>query len=169
MEKLKDIFGGRSMTYEEFRAALEADGSVKLADLSAGGYVDRGRLDRLSAELERERQESARELEELRLRYQRDMSAARLESAVDLALYAAGAKNPRLTRAAIDMSALRPGPEGVDGLAEQIDALRASDGYLFGDERPVPRLNTGARHAQPEADPSEMSDAEYYSARWGGR
>jgi hypothetical protein len=70
MEKLKEIFGDRSLTYEQFQAALELDGTVRLADLGSGGYVDRGKLDRLRAELEREREEARRELEELSARYQ---------------------------------------------------------------------------------------------------
>lgn len=163
MEKLKEIFGDRSLTYEQFQAALELDGTVRLADLGSGGYVDRGKLDRLRAELEREREEARRELEELSARYQRDMDAARLRSQVDLALYEAGAKNPRLVRSAIDLSALKPGPGGPEGLREQIEALRESDGYLFGETGP--RLVTGARHAAPETDPAELTDAEYYALK----
>lgn len=169
MEKLKEIFGGRSLTYDELQAAIAADGRVKLCDLSEGGYVDRAKWDRLNGELTRARERAEKELGELRDRWQRDVSAARLQSEVDLALYAAGAKNPRLVRAALDMSVLRPGPDGVEGLREQIDALRASDGYLFGEERSLPRFDTGAAHGAVAADPAEMSDADYYTSLYGNR
>ena len=166
MEKLKEIFGGRSLTYEQFQAALELDGTVKLADLSGGGYVDRAKLDRLTAEMRRRREESEREMEELSARYERELTETRLRSAVDLALCEAGAKNPRVARAALDLGALKPGPGGVEGLREQIEALRASDGYLFADAGSLPRVMTGPPHRREETDPSEMTDAEYYSAHF---
>ena len=169
MEKLKEIFGGRSLTYEQFQAALELDGTVKLADLSGGGYVDRGKLDRLTAELRRREEESERALEELSARYERELTETRLRGAVDMALWEAGAKNPRIARAALDLGALKPGPGGVEGLREQIEALRASDGYLFGETARLPRVMTGAAHQREETDPSEMTDAEYYSARFTKR
>lgn len=46
----KDIFGGEALTLEQFQ---EKTKGMKLADLSAGGYVDKGKLADLKAENER--------------------------------------------------------------------------------------------------------------------
>ena len=41
MEFLKAIFGDKALTYSELEAALKDSKDVKLANLAAGGYVDK--------------------------------------------------------------------------------------------------------------------------------
>ena len=47
MEFLKSVFGEGSLTFDEF-AAVAAEAGLKLADLAAGGYVDKRKLTELT-------------------------------------------------------------------------------------------------------------------------
>lgn len=64
-EFLKKLFGTdesgnpKAMTYEELETAIEADKKLKLADLSAGGYIAKEKLDSKITELEGVRQQLA--------------------------------------------------------------------------------------------------------------
>lgn len=44
MEFLKNIFGDKSLTFEDFMSALSADKNIKLVNLADGQYVDKGKL-----------------------------------------------------------------------------------------------------------------------------
>lgn len=45
MDFLKDIFGDKPLTFEEFTRALEASKDIKLANLATGQYVDKAKFD----------------------------------------------------------------------------------------------------------------------------
>lgn len=92
------------------------------------------------------------------------------EQAVLLALAAAGARNPRVVKAAIDLEQVELTEDGeLQGLQEQVEALKRSDGYLFETVQPagfggVIRCDSGVRHGGMGAMGfSELSDAEYYA------
>ena len=51
MEFLKNVFGDKALTFADFKAALEADKSIKLANLADGKYVDKDKLDKKINEL----------------------------------------------------------------------------------------------------------------------
>ncbi len=76
-------------------------------------------------------------------KYNTDIEAVKLDSAVDLGIVAAKAKNPKLIKAALDMSLIKRDGENVIGLSEQLDNLKKSDGYLFEEEQQ--QDNGGAR------------------------
>lgn len=63
----KSIFGGEALTLEQFN---EKTNGMKLADLSGGGYVDKGKFEEQKAELDRlknglsERDSTIKRLEE---------------------------------------------------------------------------------------------------------
>ena len=65
----------------------------------------------------------------------------------------------------IDMDKVSVTDAGVTGIAEQLNALRQSDPYLFeaqdAPSRPV-RFSSGLSHADAGLDPDGMSDAEFY-------
>lgn len=62
---LKKLFGNnedgtpKALTYDELEAAIDADKKIKLADLSAGGYVSKEKLDAKVTELEGVKQQLA--------------------------------------------------------------------------------------------------------------
>lgn len=62
MDFLKDIFGDKPLTFEEFAKALEANKDIKLANLASGQYVDKAKFD----SKDKEHQESAALIAELK-------------------------------------------------------------------------------------------------------
>ncbi|MBK4870011.1 MAG: phage scaffolding protein [Enterococcus faecium] len=66
-------------------------------------------------------------------------------SAIDLALTQAGAKNIKAAKALLDGESLELTDEGLKGLDEQLAALKESDGYLFGSNKPVPPNQEGKK------------------------
>jgi len=147
MEFLKDVFGEGALTYAQLEQALAARGDVELANLKSGQYVGRGEVDAL------------------RERHAAELARTRLESAAELALARAGARNPLLARAALDLSQIGAQEDSAARLEAQIGRLRETDGYLFKEQaqEPAPqRASSGARHGGSGADPGRMSDEEYY-------
>ena len=66
------------------------------------------------------------------LQLQSELAQLKLDSKLDAALAAAGARNVKTVRALLDLSKVKAGEDGVlQGLEEQLNAVRASDGYLF--------------------------------------
>ena len=95
----------------------------------------------------------------------------RLDNAVDAALLAAGARNLKSVRALLDLAEVELSEDGeLSGLAEQLEAVRKSDGYLFAEKglksfQPgasadgIPELEQGeyeARLAQARRDNNQM-------------
>ncbi|MCI8594110.1 MAG: hypothetical protein HFF09_02500 [Oscillospiraceae bacterium] len=97
------------------------------------------------------------------------------EQAVLLALAAAGAKNPKVVKAALDLERVELTADGeLTGLNEQVEALKKSDGYLFETARSgknaaengmAVHFDSGFSHGRMGGtDLSGLSDAEYYAA-----
>ncbi len=64
--------------------------------------------------------------------HENEIKQLRLDCAVDAALTAAGAKNHKAVRSLLDLESVSLGEDGkAVGLAEQLGALKSSDGYLF--------------------------------------
>ena len=55
MDKLKELFGTEALTWEQLQEKLEGNKEVKIANLAAGGYVDKrkyeDKIETLSTEL----------------------------------------------------------------------------------------------------------------------
>ena len=52
MEELKSLFGEDTLNYEQFEQKLsEAQDTIKLANLKSGGYVDKGKYEKLEGQL----------------------------------------------------------------------------------------------------------------------
>jgi hypothetical protein len=62
MDFLKDLFGDKPLTFDEFTKALEANKEIKLANLASGQYVDKAKFD----SKDKEHQESAALIAELK-------------------------------------------------------------------------------------------------------
>lgn len=67
--------------------------------------------------------------------YQSELAATKKNSAIELALAGAKAKNPKAVKALLDGDKLELTEEGIKGLDEQLSALQESDAYLFGEEQ----------------------------------
>ena len=170
MEKLKALFGADALTWEQLESKLKDNKEVKLANLASGGYVDKKKFDDKVTELETANttitglrdtvakfdgvdvEKLKKDAADWETKYNTDLAAAKLDSAVSLALVEAKAKNPKLARAALDMSLIKMDGDKLLGLSEQLENLRKTDGYLFdGDEggnggNGGPRVGTGGHH-----------------------
>lgn len=49
MDELQELFGDKALNYADFSAKLDEKG-IKLANIKAGGYVDKGKYDKLAGE-----------------------------------------------------------------------------------------------------------------------
>ena len=57
MDELQELFGEESLSYADFAARLNERG-IKLANIRAGGYVDKGKYDKLAGEYAKYKQEN---------------------------------------------------------------------------------------------------------------
>lgn len=149
MDKLKALFGTEALTFEQLEEKLKDNKEIKLANLAAGGYVAKNKFDDMETELKTANdtikglkdtvskfdgvdldglKNSVKDWEN---KYNTDIAAVKLDSAVNMALVEAKAKNPKLAKAALDMSIIKLDGENLTGLTEQLDKLKESDAYLF--------------------------------------
>lgn len=57
MDELQELFGEESLSYADFTAKLNEKG-IRLANIKAGGYVDKGKYDKLAGEYAKYKQEN---------------------------------------------------------------------------------------------------------------
>lgn len=149
MEKLKALFGTEALTWEQLEEKLKDNKDVKIANLAAGGYVDKRKYDDTVAELGTANntikglrdtvakfdgvdiEKLKKDASDWESKYNTDIAAVKLDSAVNLALVGAKAKNPKLAKTAIDMSLVKLDGENLIGLNEQLTKLKETDAYLF--------------------------------------
>lgn len=167
MEKLKALFGTEALTWEQLEEKLKDNKDVKLANLASGNYIDKKKYDdkvteftALQGTVDGFKETVAKfdgvDVEKLKqdakdweTKYNTDLAAAKLNSAVDLELVARKAKNPKLAKAALDMSIIKLDGDKLIGLSEQLDKLKESDGYLFEVEeenKGGASMSTGGNH-----------------------
>lgn len=166
MEKLKALFGSDALTYEQLEEKLKDNKEIKLANLAAGQYVDKKKFDDKVAELATATQtitglrdtvskfdgvdidKLKKDAADWETKYNADLAAVKLDSALNLALVEAKVKNPKLARAGLDMSLIKLDGDKLLGLSEQLETLKKSDGYLFEDAEGDggARVDTGAHH-----------------------
>ena len=183
MEALKALFGTEALTWEQLEEKLKDNKDVKLANLAAGSYVDKSKFDNKVTELNTANEtikglkETVSKFDGVDLdglkksvtdwenKYNTDIAAVKLDSAVNLALVAAKAKNPKLAKAALDMSVIKMDGDNLLGLSEQLDNLKKSDAYLFEEEQTADDkktsgafvMNTGGDHGKTTNTDSFMN------------
>ena len=192
MDYLKPIFGEGALTFDEFIKKLGENKEIKLANLADGKYVDKQKLDDKVTELSTANKTIAdlqtavkkfdgvdvdklnQQIADLNEKYTNDTSALKLDSALNMALVGAKAKNPKLAKAALDMSVIKLDGDKLLGFEEQLEKLKESDGYLFDSDTKnnanqnnggyTGRGNSGAGHGgNNNVDYDKMSDEEYYN------
>lgn len=165
MDKLKELFGEEALTFSQLEEKLKDNKDVKLANLASGLYVDKKKYDDKVMELSTAQgtintlnekvskfdgvdlEGLKNEAKTLKDKFETDMAAVKLDSALNLALVNAKAKNPKLAKAALDMSIIKLDGENLIGLSEQLESLKKSDAYLFDvEDQSNARVNTGANH-----------------------
>lgn len=162
VEFLKTLFGDKALTFDEFAKAVGDSKDIKLANLADGKYVDKQKLDDKVGELDTANKTIAdlqdavkkfdgvdvdalnKQIGDLKEKYDKDTSALKLNSALDMALVSAKAKNPKLAKAALDMSVIKLDGDKLLGFEEQIARIKESDGYLFETEDGNQNNNSGS-------------------------
>ena len=163
--------------------ASELDGKdIKLANLSTGDYVSKGKYEALetqlnntqtlltdtSAKLETAIQSAGdnealkQELENLKTTNQTNMDNLKNEyesklktAAVMAEITKAGANDPADIMPHIDLSAVTITDKGADGLSEQLEAIKTSKPYLFKGEQQ--RGASGLSHGSGGDDTAEIN------------
>lgn len=184
MDFLKEIFGDKAITYDEFSKGVESK-KIKLADLSGGAYVSKDKLDAKIEELKTVQASLAEkdaalkkwdgvdleklkaENEEKTAELNKQLSALKKQNAVETSLLAENIQDLKAIKAYIDFETVKVADDGtVTGLKEQVDKLRTEKAFLFkvqqtGQENTEPqkKLTTGVPHDnQPGNNKFTMSD-----------
>lgn len=184
MDKLQALFGTEALTWEQLQEKLKDNKDVKLANLAAGSHVDKRKYEDKVAELNTANdtiknlkdtvakfdgvdvEQLKKDASDWEAKYNTDIAAVKLDSAVNMALVEAKAKNPKLAKAALDMSIIKIDGENLIGLSEQLDKLKESDSYLFDIEEQKKEegqgggafiLNTGGTHGNNGGSDTFMS------------
>ena len=173
MEFLKALFGSDALTFEQLEEKLKDNKDIKLANLAGGGSVDSKKHEDTKNELAtakntiKDLQETVSKFDgvdvealktratELENKFNSDLAAVKLNSAIDVDLLKAKVKNTKLVKAALDTSIIKLDGDKLIGLSEQLDALKESDGYLFDieeDPKPGATVTTGAHHTNNNTD-----------------
>lgn len=165
MEFLKELFGDEALNFEQFTAKA-AEKKMRLADLSGGEYVGKGKFDALSEEkgvLKEQLAAANKQIEEFRgldvegVQRKADEWKAKFEQAekdaqaridklqfdhaLEAALSGAKARNTKAVAALLDMDSLKLADGKLEGLDKQLEAIRADNGYLFEDETQKPQFS----------------------------
>lgn len=109
---LKELFGEDSLTFEQFSEKLSQNGSIKLANISDGGYVEKEQYERMLFDCE-------------------------LKSS----LKSAGLKNPKTIMSLLDFNNLKLENGNISGLQKQLAAIREENAFLFEETREVPAFS----------------------------
>lgn len=98
-------------------------------------------------------------------KYAADMDQLRLDAAIEKALTGAKARSVKAARAMMDLTGAKLNDKGeVEGLAEKIEALKKSDGYLFETED---RKFSGLKPGESGEGAPEPSVADIFSKALG--
>lgn len=172
MDKLKALFGTEALTFEQLEEKLKDNKEIKLANLVAGGYVDKRKYDDVVVERDTANNTikglkdtvakfDGVDIEKLKkdaydweTKYNTDIAAVKLDSDIYKEVMKYKPKNPELVIASLDKSIIKRDGDKIIGLTEQLDKRKESDGYLFeaetkGDPEDGAHLfnfNTGGNH-----------------------
>lgn len=125
-----------------------------------------GKTAGLNAELKKQIEALQSENAEQLKAHNAEIARLKLDNAIEAALTASGARNNKAVRSLIDAGKLKLSEDGtLEGLKEQLDAVRRSDSYLFEDKSTkTPTLKgftpSPSADGLPAADISKMKYSE---------
>lgn len=195
MPDLKELLGEE--LYNQVNTKL---GDNKIAIVSDGNWIPKDKFDGVNNQLkdyktqiaDRDKQlkelgEKAKGNEELTKQitdlqatnkktkddYEAKIQQMSFDSALDKALGAAQAKNPKAVRALLNLEGIKLDGDKILGLDEQLTALKTSDAYLFGENAPqnTPGANPPGGGNPPKVDFRTASKDDYQKeiAKYGIR
>ncbi|MCT4686075.1 phage scaffolding protein [Vallitalea sp.] len=158
MDKLKELLGEE--LYNQLIAKL---GDNKIAIVSDGNYIPKQKFDQLNdtkKQLEEDIKERDTQLKDLKAKakgneeletkitelqeanktakaeYDEKLAKQQRDFAISEALSVAGAKNKKAVMALLNLDVIKVDGSDLLGLKEQLEKLKESDGYLFGEDGP---------------------------------
>ncbi|MCH1941596.1 phage scaffolding protein [Holdemania massiliensis] len=163
MDFLKALFGDSALTFDQLASAIQEhngkaenkEKQIKIGNIGDGSYVSSDKFKAKETELATAnttiknlqgeiKKWDGVDVETLRTaaanwetKYTQDTAKIRTDSAVEIALMRAKAKNPKAARALLDESKIKLDGDKVLGLDDQLEALKKSDAYLFDVEAPA--------------------------------
>lgn len=168
MDFLKSLFEAGALTWEQFSDAVKKAG-FEVVNAAGGAYVPKADLDAKQQELDTANntikglRETAKawdgkdpkkledDLKDLQTKYDTDTANIRKAAAIDLALTRARARDPQLTRAALNMDEIKIDKDGkVTGLDAQVEGLKKDKAWLFEDD-PAAGQQDGANSGKSAA------------------
>lgn len=177
---LKELLGD-----ELYKQVAEKVGEHKIAVVSDGSYIPKAKFDEKLNEIkeyknqlkERDQQledlgekakgheELTKQIEQLtaqneqtKQKYEDQLQQQAFDHALSSALNGAKVKNTKAVRALLDTKKIKLNGDKLDGLDEQLKALKESDSYLFEeDNAPKPMFSQG-QHQKPDT-PSAFASA----------
>lgn len=171
---IKELFGDKSLTYADFEKAA-TEKKAKFVDLSEGGYVDKHKLDDKVAEIGKandtikQLQDTVKkfdgvDVEKLKndltaaeTKYQTDVGTLKRDSAVNMALIGAKARDVKAVRPFLDMDTIKLDGDKVMGLDEQLQKLKTDKSFLFEEDKKYP--DPSAAHIDSAGEHHDSPDA----------
>jgi hypothetical protein len=108
-----------------------------------------GNSEELKAQIEQLQADNKKASEE----WQAKMAQMQLDFAIDKALTAAKAKNPKAVKALLDLEKVKLDGDKLLGLDDQLKAIKESDAYLFGESGKVGSGTNPPGAGSPEVNP----------------
>lgn len=154
MEFLKDIYGEEALTYDQFCEKIKSAEGITIGNIASGKYVAKKDYDDLSQQLEQEKTNSAKKLNDYKFGVEMSRTFG-----------VAGVADEVSVKANLDMDKIKLGEDGkITGLGEQLTGLKETKPYLFKAENP-PKLNLGGSTpgaSQPKSNGLKGAIEEYY-------
>lgn len=177
MDFLKALFGDSTLTFDQLVNAIQThngkaenkDKQIKIGNIGDGSYVSSDKFKAKEAELTTAnttiknlqgeiKKWDGVDVDKLKTavadwetKYNQDTAKIRTDSAVEIALMRAKAKNPKAARALLDESKIKLDGDKVLGLDDQLEALKKTDAYLFEEEKAAD-VNLGGDHDKGSHD-----------------
>lgn len=184
MDFLKTLFEKGALTWEQFEQSAK-DAKLDIVNAAGGAYVPGADLAAKQRELDTANttikglRETAKawdgkdpkkledDLKDLQTKYDTDTANIRKAAAIDLALTRARARDPQLTRAALNMDEIKIAGDGkVTGLDAQVEGLKKDKAWLFEDDAAAGQQN-GADSGKGAADGKPSGGSAYTPASGG--
>lgn len=99
------------------------------------------------------------DLTALQTKYNTDISAAKLSSALDVALVGAKARDIKAVKPFLNTELIKLDGDKLLGLEEQLKNIKETKSFLFEDEKPIPSVKTGMRQTGSEGTPDKKEEA----------
>jgi hypothetical protein len=168
MDFLKDLFGGGSLSYEQFGAAVKQKG-MTLVDAANGAYVPKSDADNLRQQigtLTSQLGDANKKLEGYDPNWKTQAEAERqkleamqFEFALEKGVAGAHPRNTKAVMALIDREKLKYAGGEIIGLDKQLEELQKGEdtAFLFGEPQTVSR--TGLSHQNNTEGVTDKKDA----------